>query len=577
LPSTTSWWRGKAGDRIPGIALAVGVFLILFATLDDPGVTWDEAYPNFDAAKRQAEWFRLLFKGEDAFSRETIDQYWFTTSDHPSFPRTCAAFSQLIFGGILDEITAYRLPSAVLFSILIGTVFFWCRRHIGPGAAWVSALCLAMMPRVFGDAHLFSLDAHIMCWWIWVLFTAAAAVEGRCSVWIAGLVYAVAFATKLHAVFLPPVLILWLGLICVKNENRWFFVRRGLMLAGAAAVLTPLVYLGTQPWLWHDTAIRIYERFFDYAQKTTVHPIGLWYFGQRYLNDTPWHYPCVMTLFTVPTGILILIGLGMGTGWRRESAGPINPTLTLPNLGEGSPSRVSARIGGDAEGGEVTPPTGPMLPRRPLILLGALFPLVVVMLPMAQGYDGVRLFLPAFPCFAVLAGYGYQFILNRVNRLKAPRNQKMLLCVLIATGALAPAFLDIIRIHPCQLSYFNFLCGGLPGAQRLGMESTYWCDALTRPFVEEINRIVPPGAKMRPLSMNYAVIGYWQERGVLSPDIVYDCDPPYDFHLLQCRQGMFVGVEWYLYRNAKPLLVQVRDGVPLFMLFGRIPGQNNTQ
>ena len=548
-PSTILWWRGKAGDRVPGIALAVGVFLVLFATLDDPGVTWDEAYPNFDAAKRQAEWFRILFKGEGAFSLETIDGYWFTTSDHPSFPRTCAALSKLIFGGFLDEIKAYRLPSAVLFSILVGTVFFWCRRHIGPGAAWMSALCLVMMPRVFGHAHLFSLDAHILCWWIWVLFVAAAAVEGKCSVWMAGLVYAMAFATKLHAVFLPPVLVLWLGLVCLKSENRRLLFRRGLMLAGAAAILTPLVYLATQPWLWHDTATRIYERFFDYARKTTVHPIGLWYFGRRYLNDTPWHYPCVMTLFTVPTGILILIGIGVGTGWRKS---------------------LFPKIGGD--GVESTKPTTATLPRWSLMVLGALVPLVVLMLPMAQGYDGVRLFLAAFPCFAVLAGYGYQFILNQVDRLNAPRNQKMLLCVLIAVGVLVPAGLDIIRIHPCQLSYFNFLCGGLPGAQRLGMESTYWCDALTRSFVEEINRIVPPGAKMRPLSMNYAVIGYWQERGVLNPDIIYDCDPPYDFHLLQCRQGMFVGIEWYLYRNAKPLLVQARDGVPLFMLFGRIPG-----
>ena len=118
-----------------------------------------------------------------------------------------------------------------------------------------------------------------------------------------------------------------------------------------------------------------------------------------------------------------------------------------------------------------------------LILLGALIPLLIVILPLAQGYDGVRLFLPAFPCLAVLAGYGFQWISGFWEGLQAPRKQKILLSALVLAAVLIQPCRDTIRLHPCQLAYFNALCGGPRGAQRLGMESTYWCDSLTRSFL----------------------------------------------------------------------------------------------
>ena len=532
-------------DLPPGLALGLVVFVVLVATLDDPGVTWDEQSPNFPAAKNQAQWFRRLLSQTDNFSAETIDEYWYTTSDHPSLPRSCAALSTILAGAYVDEIVAFRLPSALLFSILIASLFFWCRKYVGLGAAWVAPLCLVAMPRLFGHAHIFSLDVPMMCWWIWTLFAVAATLDGSRRAWRAALVFSLAFATKLHSVFLPPLVLLWLAWLLYIHcdiAQRKAILRRTLLVVAFAVVLVPLVYVASQPWLWHDTIPRIRERFFDYAHKT---PIGLWYLGHRYFEDTPWHYPLVMTLFTVPAGILMLLLLGVGTGWRPPASAsrPTKEALLRP------------------------------LDRWLLMLLGMAVPMVLIILPLAQGYDGVRLFLPAFPCLAVLAGYGFQSLLGFVDRLTAPRRQKLLLIALVLIGVLVPPCMDIVRLHPCQLAYYNALCGGLRGAQRLGLETTYWCDALTKPFLEEINRTIPPGSKLRPLSMNWNLIGYWQERGVLRADIDWPPTGPYDFHLLQCRQGMFTTTEWGFYRRMKPLLVQERDGVPLFILYGPLPSQ----
>ncbi len=506
-------------------------------------MTWDEVYPNIEAAKRQADWLGGLFSRPDSFSSETIDKYWQTTSDHPSLPRICAAVTYLLFGSLVDELVAFRIPSAVLFSVLVATLFFWCRRHIGAEAGWAASLFLLCMPRVFGHAHFYSLDVPIMCWWTWTLLAFAAAVDGSRRTWPAALVYSVAFATKLHAVFLPPLLAAWVVYLLIVHRDgsvRKLIGKRVVLVIGFGIVLVPLVYLGTQPWLWHDTIPRIHERFLEYAKKSTVHPIGLWYLGERYFNNTPWHYPLVMTAFTVPIGILFFSLLGLGIGWKQRE--------------ETAETLVSSRD------------------RWVLILLGALVPMLIVVLPLAQGYDGVRLWLPAFPCLAVLAGYGFQNLVGFVrSRLNAPVWQKNLLVALVLVGVLVPTSLDMIRLHPCELAYYNGLCGGLSGAQRIGFETTYWCDTLTQPFLREINRIVKPGSSMRPLSMSYDVIGYWQKRGLLNPDIQYLGDPPYDYHLLQCRQGMFTTTEWFFYRSMRPLLVQERDGVPLFMLYGSLP------
>ena len=39
--------------------------------------------------------------------------------------------------------------------------------------------------------------------------------------------------------------------------------------------------------------------------------------------------------------------------------------------------------------------------------------------------------------------------------------------------------------HPCQLSYYNLLVGGLPGAERLGFEVTYWGDTVREPMLAD--------------------------------------------------------------------------------------------
>ena len=69
-PALKVWGLGR--DAIAAICLGILCFLVLFITLDDYGITWDEAAPNFVAARNQAEWFRNLGNSNILFPRKPL-------------------------------------------------------------------------------------------------------------------------------------------------------------------------------------------------------------------------------------------------------------------------------------------------------------------------------------------------------------------------------------------------------------------------------------------------------------------------------------------------------------------------
>ena len=54
----------------------------------------------------------------------------------------------------------------------------------------------------------------------------------------------------------------------------------------------------------------------------------------------------------------------------------------------------------------------------------------------------------------------------------------------------------VVALHPFGLSYYNVLVGGLPGAERLGLELTYWGDAVDPVLLDRLARRAP--ARTRP-------------------------------------------------------------------------------
>jgi len=507
----------------PAALLFLLSFLLLVMTQGHYGMAWDEPY-NFTPMVWALNWLKLLFTHPSlALGSDSIYMYWSAINEHPSFSKVLAAVSYGIFHAKLGEELAFRLGSITLFSVFIGCLYGAMVNWFRPRVAVFAALSMLAMPRLFAQAHFATTDIPMM---VMAFFTVYSFYKGlfdwRWSIGL-GITWGLALDTKINALFLPIPLILWAH---YYHREKW---SRNLV---CLMFISPVTFLLSWPWLWHKTFVR----FFAYLQFYTAHKFTtVYYFGKQYtLVPSPWHYPWVYVLGTVPVVLLVLMLLGGG--------GSIGRLFKRDKSNEAS--------------------------RKVLILLMALFPIAFQSLPGTPRYDGVRLFLSAFPFLAILAGLGFDKVLTWVKEY--PWSQKIpALEVVLLVLFLLPSVIGILHYHPYELSYYNSLLGGVSGAWQKGMETTYWCDAVNPKLINELNQKLPPDSTVQFLSFSDEVLQWYQDHDKFRPDINLHPSPenPPDFLILQCRQGFFGRNEWQVYRNFSPIESIKIDGVPFVNIY----------
>jgi len=178
--------------------------------------------------------------------------------------------------------------------------------------------------------------------------------------------------------------------------------------------------------------------------------------------------------------------------------------------------------------------------------------MVVRALPGAPPHDGIRLFLPAFGFWCVLAGIGAQrvFTLAATLRVTAWRlSLRLALC-----GALLASAVNLARYYPQTLSHYNILAGGLRGAVDKGMEPTYWWDALDNDVLEWLNLRAGPGDALAFSTIyNMNSLRDW---GRLRAKNVNADTAPFKWYVLQNRPAMFTRIDRYLMGREKPAYVK---------------------
>jgi 4-amino-4-deoxy-L-arabinose transferase-like glycosyltransferase len=155
--------------------------------------------------------------------------------------------------GALTVTACARVGSAMAFGLTVWLVGTYAGRWFGPTAGWSGALAYALMPRVFGHAHLAALETCMnLAFLAPILFVGQKwggtnPADGRpllpkrewaCAV-IAGVLIGAAFLTKIQAVLLPIPIAVW-------TLARWRW--HGLAWLSVAGVVTAVVFLIGWPW-----------------------------------------------------------------------------------------------------------------------------------------------------------------------------------------------------------------------------------------------------------------------------------------------------------------------------------------
>jgi 4-amino-4-deoxy-L-arabinose transferase-like glycosyltransferase len=279
---------------------------------------------------------------------------------------------------------------------------------------------------MFGHAHLAALDMITTLFFVGALLALLEADRRGGGWWrfaLAGTVWGLAMLVRIHGLLLLPPVVAWL----VWRHRRRVAVPLIAWLAAGGAT-----FFAGWPWLWIAPIAHLRQFLGTATGRQAIH---VFYMGRVWDDvETPWHYPLVMFLVTVPLGLLLLGALG---AWSKRRAGK---------------SEASH-----------------------LLVAGALvFVLLVFAVPGAPVYDGARLFLMVFPLWAILAAAGAAWVIEH----KAWQGWRQELRVAAVMLFVALQGVGLLVYYPCELSHYNLAVGGLRGAEALGFEVNYWGDAV---------------------------------------------------------------------------------------------------
>ncbi|WP_337174706.1 glycosyltransferase family 39 protein [Paludisphaera sp.] len=435
--------RPPSPRRLGLIAGLIAAALTL-ATLRGPGLTIDEPLD----VRPGRDYVALLARAGLGFlDPANVDRLFRDNAEHPPLGRWLLGiaskafepFEAWLFGP--DPTGLYvlsgRVAPALAFAALVALVAAESSRRWGAIAGIAAAWSLVAMPRLFAHAHLAALDTFIAFFWTLALLAAARAVDSRRplpAMLAAGLLWGLALLTKIHAWFLPPLVLAW-ALTRLKPA-------RAVAVVSAWFVAGVATFLIGWPWLWHDTVARWSAYLGTGVNRASILVL---YFDRVWKDvDLPWHYPWLYFAATVPLLLQACGVAGLARGWRGRREDPF-----------------------------------------PALLAGSILLFLALFSTRVPVYDGERLFLPAFPAWAMLIGLGFSRAWARWGGRRAGRFA--LAALMLAQGY------GTVSMHPFGLSYYNALTGGLAGADRLGLEATYWGDAVDRVLLDELARRVSPG------------------------------------------------------------------------------------
>jgi len=560
-------------DPMIGLALGGAYLALLLLTVKDLGYARDEGF-YFQAARSYESWFDLLFKSpSEAMKQVNVDRYWAANNEHPAFVKSLFALSRkLLFDHwkwFAEEGTAFRFPGMLLSSLAVGVTYLWGRRAVGRLGGVVAAVLFAMMPRVFYHSHLDCFDMPVAAMWLFTTYAYWRSTHGGSFVWVlaTGVLYGLLLNTKHNSWLLPPALIA--HFLIARNTAIWRDLRAGRIAAPAAlfamALIGPVVFYGTWPWIWSDTG----RRLAAYVAFHTGHE----YYNMEFLGRTYWKPPMprsyapVMTAATVPAITLLLFVVGLaGSSARavRVRFGRIE-------------SWVRARIGRPHQPAPLTDVERTAFSTDVLWILCIATSYAPWLSSGTPIFGGTKHWITAYPFMCLFAARGFELArsgaLSVLGERFAATWRKGLVSGALALSVVAAPVAITLHSHPWGLSAYTPLVGGATGAASLGLNRSFW--GYTTGAVQGfLNDRAPQGAAVY---VHDTAMQSWDQMvrdGRLRSDLRPAWTPAQSGLALYHHEPHMLRVEyqiWIDYGTVAPAHIGAFDGVPVVWIYAR-PG-----
>jgi 4-amino-4-deoxy-L-arabinose transferase-like glycosyltransferase len=529
--------------RLAAIGLSVSYAVALAMTAPDMGYTRDEGY-YFKAAKEYSGWWDTLFSSRfaKAFTDEEIQFHFKYNTEHPPLVKLTLGFTYRVLHSWLDVAgpgQAYRFTGFIFAALSLFAAFLLGRDLVSERVGLTAMILMATIPRYFYDAHLACFDVPMTAMWtlslwtVWRAMTAPKELVWRRSV-VAGIIFGLALATKLNALFMPGIFILvWLhhtgGLRTFKmvpgpSGGVDLALPKIPLVLFTCALIGPVVFFVLWPHLWHDPFTRI-GGYIGFHLSHEHYPIR--FFDTVYVKPPfPWHFAWTMSAMTLPSPLLVLGAIGLLVTFSRA---------------------FRARSSGDF-----------------LLLLAAIVPIALISMPNTPIFGGVKHWYNSMPALCVVAAralFDAVEVLPKMKRIAAP--------ALIGLAAL-PGFLGIVASHPNGIGYYNELAGGFRGAAEIGMQRSFW-GGVSKPLLEDVAQL-PPGTRVFWDHTNWDVYSMYQREKLIPPGIGFANKPEEAdaATLFEDREGHPISEEAAWARvGLKPKSGVYVDEVPLVQFYDR--------
>jgi hypothetical protein len=153
------------------------------------------------------------------------------------------------------------------------------------------------------------------------------------------------------------------------------------------------------------------------------------------------------------------------------------------------------------------------------LILNGFVPMLALAIGQSMVYDNDRLFIGAMPFIAALAAVGGVTVFEKLSP-RLPARTRLAAAALLIAAAILPQLVSAGRLYPHLLSYYSELIGGVAGAEKMGLEVTYWCETYNE-VLDYLNENAEPGDIVHIAPWSHDIMIYYQLQGQLRDDIMF--------------------------------------------------------
>lgn len=477
------------------------------------------------------------------------------TYGHPAFSDIMIAASNSVFFkalGWVEDIDSYHLYSLFVTFLLALTVSHWAKNTFGNFSAVIAALTVYTFPLLFAEQHLNVKDPPMAAFFTISLYFFWLGITRKKSFYliISALAGGASFGTKFNFVFAPFILLPWFVVYTITQFKEKLlahkklldlFPKRILLALTLYPMIVFLVFFLSWPALWPDPLNSVFQ-VFKYYKDIGGPTCSYSYFTLLWLAKCTQTITLQYFLYTIPPFSLFLFFVGSIVSIVRFKEKNYVAFLWLSLF---------------------------------------YFTILRVTFSITNIYGGLRQIMEFVAPMAMIVGLGAVFLRNLIAKILVKLslvkecNKDILLRAVSFMFILGyvPIATVIVKLHPNENVYFNFLIGGLKGAAEKdfsGYGNTYGNAYLQG--VKWLNQNAEPDARLALVLGNAQNVS----RGTLREDIDfsngsrsgYNLEGEYQMLLITAQDQFNETFRYkYLSKFLDPIYDLEVDGVSLLKIW----------